>query len=79
MSRVFEKHEFQRLARRATDSVPDDVMKRFRFPLVGTLTCIFVGSEDPKNEFIIYNTKIVFRWELSGLHVTGSISQAHGH
>ena len=76
MSRVFEKREFQCLAKRATDSAPDDVMKRFRVPLVGTLTCTFAGAEDPKNEFIIYSTKIIFRWELSGPRVTGAISQA---
>ena len=79
MCRVFEKREFQLLAKRATDFAPDDVMKRFRVPLVGTLICTFAGAEDSQNEFIIYTTKIVFQWELSGPRVTGSISQACVH
>ena len=75
--RFYEKWEFEALAEKATRSAPEDVLKRFCVPIVGTLICKFAGAQEQKvEEAIVYNTKVMFEWELRGLRVHGTISQA---
>ena len=77
MTRVFEKHELEAAAERASAAARADVLKRFYAPVVGTLRCKFVGTQDPAaNDLIVYATNVVFSWELSAPHVKGSVEQA---
>ena len=78
MTRVFEKRELEAAAAKATEASPQDVLKRFYVPIVGTLRCIYIG---PKNseDVIVFNTNVVFKWEFSSNHFQGSIEQAFGY
>ena len=77
MTRVFQKHELDAAAERASVAARADVLKRFYVPIVGTLRCKFVGAQDPEaKDLMVYDTKIVFLWELSAPHVKGSVEQA---
>ena len=77
MKRVYEKRELDAVATKFTRAAPEDVKKRFKVPICGTLTCTFAGVAKPDaQEFIVYDTHVVFEWRLRGPHVQGVISQA---
>ena len=77
-SRVFENHEFEAVAAKATKAAKEDVMKRFYIPLVGTLRCKYMGTQNSEDrELILFYTKVCFKWELlSSPHVKGSVDVA---
>ena len=76
-SRVFENHEFEAAAAKATKNAKEDVMKRFYIPIVGTLRCMYMGTQKPEEkDLIVFNTKVVFKWPLKSPHVKGSVEQA---
>ena len=73
-SRVFENHEFEAVAAKATKNAKEDVMKRFYIPIVGTLRCKYMGTQKSDDkELILFYTKVCFKWELSSPHVKGSV------
>ena len=77
MTRVFEQHESNAAAERASVAARADVLKRFYVPIVGSLRCKFAGVQDPEaKDLIVYDTKVVFHWEFSAPHVKGSVEQA---
>ena len=77
MTRVFEKQELEAAAAKATEASPQDVLKRFYVPIVGTLRCKYIGPQIPEeNDVIVYDTNVVFKWEYSSPHVKGSVEQA---
>ena len=76
MTRVFEKQVFEAVAANATEASPKDVLKRFYVPIVGTLRCKYVGPlNSEEKDVIVFNTNVVFKWELSAPHVKGSVEQ----
>ena len=77
MTRVFEHREFEGAAKKATKAAPEDVMKRFYVPIVGTLTCKYMGTQKSEDkDLIVFNTKVVFKWELLSPHAKGSVERA---
>ena len=75
--RVFEHHEFEAVAAKATEAAKEDVMKRFYIPIVGTLRCKYMGTQKSEDkELIVFYTKVVFKWELSSPRVKGSVDVA---
>ena len=48
MTRVFEKQELEAVAAKATEASPQDVLKRFYVPIVGTLRCKHIGPRIPR-------------------------------
>ena len=77
MTRVFEKHELEAAADRASVAARADVLKRFYVPIVGSHCCNIAGVRDPEaKDLIVYDTKVVFRWEFSAPYVKGSVEQA---
>ena len=77
MTRVFEKHELNAAAERASVAARADVLRRFYVPIVGSLRCKFARVQDPEaKDLIVYDTKVVFRWEFSAPYVKGSVEQA---
>ena len=77
MTRVFERRELVAAADKASAAARADVLSRFYVPIVGTLRCKFLGTRDPEaNDLIVYDTNVVFLWELSAPHVKGSVEQA---
>ena len=80
MSRVFENQELEALAERASAAAAEDVLNRFYCPIVSTLSCKYAGAQKPEDEIVIYDTKVVFKWELRAPHVKGShlqVLEAH--
>ena len=75
MTRVFEKQELEAVAAKATEASPQDVLKRFYVPIVGTLRCKYIGPQNSE-DIIVFNTNVAFKWEFSSPHVKGSIEQA---
>ena len=75
MTRVFEKRDLEAAAALATEAAPQDVLKRFYVPIVGTLRCTYIGPQKSE-DIIVFNTNVVFKWEFSSPHVKGSIEQA---
>ena len=77
MTRVFEHREFEAAAKKASKAAPEDVMKRFYVPVIGTLTCKYMGTQkSEEKDLIAFNTKICLKWELSSPHVKGSVERA---
>ena len=77
MARVFRNHEFEAVAARASEAAREDVTRRFYVPIVGTLRCKFMGTQKPdEKDHILFNTKVVFKWELSSPHAKGSVELA---
>ena len=77
MTRVFEKQALEAVAAKATEASPQDVLKRFYVPIVGTLRCKYIGPQDSEEkDVIVFNTNVAFKWEFSSPHVKGSIEQA---
>ena len=77
MTRVFERRELVAAADKASAAARADVLSRFYVPIVGTLRCKSLGTRDPEaNDLIVYDTNVVFLWELSAPHVKGSVEQA---
>ena len=80
MIRVFENAELEALAERASAAAAEDVLKRFYCPIAGTLKCKYVGAQNPEDEVVVYDTKVVFKWELRSQHAKGShlqVLEAH--
>ena len=76
-TRVFENHEFEAVAAKATKAAKDDVMKRFYIPINGTLRCKYMGTQNHcEKDLILFNTKVLFKWELSSPRVKGSVDLA---
>ena len=75
MTRVFEKKELEAAAAKATEASPQDVLRRFYVPIVGTLRCKYIGPQNSE-DVIVFNTNVAFKWEFSSPHVKGSIEQA---
>ena len=69
MKRVYEKKEFEQVAKSATRAAPQDAERRFHVPIVGTLTCTYAGTAKPDQEFIVWNTQVTFEWRLRSPHV----------
>ena len=77
MTRVFEHHEFEAVAKKASKADPEDVMNRFYVPVVGTLKCKYMGTQNSEEkDLIVFTTKVVFKWELSSPHVKGTVERA---
>ncbi len=77
MTRVFENHEFEAVAAKATKAAKEDVMKRFYIPICGNLRCKYMGTQkSDEKDLIIFTTKVVFKWELSSPRVKGSVDLA---
>ena len=77
MKRVYQKRELDAMAAKFTRAAPEEVKKRFKVPICGTLTCTFAGVAKPDSqELIVYDTQVVFEWRLRSPHVQGVISQA---
>ena len=77
MTRVFERRELVAAADKASAAARADVLSRFYVPIVGTLRCKSLGTRDPEaNDLIVYDTNVVFLWELSASRVKGSVEQA---
>ena len=77
MTRVFAKQELEAAAAKATEASPQDVLKRFYVPIVGTLRCKYIGPHNSEEkDVIVFNTNVAFKWEFSSPHVKGSIEQA---
>ena len=77
MTRVFENHELEAVASKATKAAKEDVMNRFYVPIVGTLKCKFMGTQNSdEKDLIVFATKVVFKWELSSPHAKGSVERA---
>ena len=77
MKRVYQKRELDAMAAKFTRAAPEEVKKRFKVPISGTLTCAFAGVAKPgAQELIVYDTQVVFEWRLRSPHVQGVISQA---
>ena len=73
-SRVFENHEFEAVAAKATKAAKEDVMKRFYIPINGTLRCKYMGTQKSDDkDLILFYTKVVFKWEHSSPRVKGSV------
>ena len=80
MIRVFEHQQLEALAERASAAAAEDVVTRFYCPVVGTLSCKYAGVQNPEDEIVKYDTKVVFKWELRGPRVKGShlqVLEAH--
>jgi hypothetical protein len=75
MKRIYEKKEFEQVAATATRAAPQEVDRKFRVPIVGTLTCTFAGTAKPDQEFIVWDTQVTFEWRLRNPHVQGVVSQ----
>ena len=60
MKRVYEKKEFEQVAKSATRAAPQDAERRFHVPIVGTLTCTYAGTAEPDQEFIVWDTQVFF-------------------
>ena len=77
MTRVFEHREFEAVAAKASKAAPEDVMKRFYVPIIGTLKCKCMGTQhSEEKDLIAFNTKVRFKWELASPHVKGSVERA---
>ena len=77
MTRVFEKQELEAAAAKATEASPQDVLKRFYVPIVGTLRCKYIGPQNSdEKDLIVFHTKVRFKWELSSPHVKGAVELA---
>ena len=77
MTRVFEHHEFEAVAAKASKAAPEDVLRRFYVPIVGTLRCKYIGPQhSDEKDLIVFHTKVRFKWELSSPHVKGSVELA---
>ena len=69
-SRVFDNHEFEAVAAKATKAAKEDVMKRFYIPVNGTLRCKYMGTQKSEDkELILFYPKVVFKWDLTTPHV----------
>ena len=77
MTRVFEHREFEAVAAKASKAAPKDVMNRFYVPIVGSLKCRYMGTQNSEEkDLIVFATKVVFKWELASPHVKGSVERA---
>ena len=77
MTRDFKLREFEAVAKEASRAAANDAMTRFYVPIIGTLECKFKGTQTPqKKNFVAYDTKVVFEWELSSPYVNGSVELA---
>ena len=77
MTRVFEHCEFEAVAAKASKAAPEDVMKRFYVPVIGTSKCKFMGTQNSEEkDLIAFNTKVRFKWELASPHIRGSVERA---
>ena len=62
--RVFENHEFEAVAAKATKAAKADVMKRFYVPINGTLRCKYMGTQKSDDkDLILFYTKVVSKWD----------------
>ena len=76
MTRVFEKQELEAAAAKATESSPQNVLKRFYVPIQGTLRCKYIGPQNSEEkDVIVFNTSAVFKWEFVSPHFKGSVEQ----
>lgn len=59
MTRVFEHHEFEAVAKKASTAAPEDVLNRFYVPIIGTLKCKYMGTQkSEEKDLIVFNTKV---------------------